>query len=48
MADSIIWGLVFSTVLTLLVIPVAYSYLAEWTIKWNAERFGYGEMDIGD
>jgi multidrug efflux pump subunit AcrB len=46
MADSIIWGLVFSTVLTLLVIPVAYSYLAEWTLKWNAERFGYGEMEI--
>ena len=40
MADSIIWGLVFSTVLTLLVIPVAYSYLAEWTLRWNRERFG--------
>ena len=40
MADSIIWGLVFSTMLTLLVIPVAYSYLAEWTLKWNKERFG--------
>jgi multidrug efflux pump len=40
MADSIIWGLVFSTILTLLIIPVAYSYLAEWTIKWNRERFG--------
>lgn len=40
MADSIIWGLVFSTMLTLLVIPVAYSYLAEWTAKWNEERFG--------
>jgi multidrug efflux pump subunit AcrB len=40
MADSIIWGLVFSTLLTLLVIPVAYSYLAEWTLRWNRERFG--------
>ena len=39
MADSIIWGLVFSTVLTLLIIPVAYSYLAQWTLRWNRERF---------
>lgn len=30
LATSIIWGLLFSTFLTLLVIPVAYSLLAEW------------------
>jgi len=46
MADSIIWGLVFSTMLTLLVIPVAYSYLAEWTEKWNRERFGGKETEF--
>ena len=38
MADSIIWGLLFSTLLTLLVIPVAYSYLAEWTARFKAGR----------
>ncbi len=43
MADSIIWGLVFSTLLTLLVIPVAYSYLAEWTLRWNVGRFSVDE-----
>jgi len=31
LATSIIWGLVFSTFLTLFVIPVSYSLLAEWT-----------------
>ena len=43
MADSIIWGLVFSTLLTLLVIPVAYSYLAEWTLRWNVGRFSIND-----
>lgn len=43
MADSIIWGLVFSTLLTLLVIPVAYSFLAEWTLRWNVGRFSVEE-----
>lgn len=38
MADSIIWGLVFSTMLTLFVIPVSYSYLAEWTIRFGRKR----------
>ena len=40
LATSIIWGLLFSTLLTLFVIPVAYSLLAEWTGRWKIERFG--------
>jgi CzcA family heavy metal efflux pump len=40
LATSLIWGLFFSTFLTLFVIPVAYSLLAEWTGRWKIERFG--------
>jgi multidrug efflux pump subunit AcrB len=38
LATSIIWGLFFSTFLTLFVIPVAYSLLAEWTGKAQEGR----------
>jgi multidrug efflux pump subunit AcrB len=40
LATSIIWGLVFSTFLTLFVIPVAYSLLAEWTRNFKLEGSG--------
>jgi multidrug efflux pump subunit AcrB len=40
LATSLIWGLVFSTFLTLFVIPVAYSLLAEWTRNLKFERIG--------
>jgi CzcA family heavy metal efflux pump len=40
LATSIIWGLVFSTFLTLFVIPVAYSLLVEWTRNLKMERIG--------
>jgi CzcA family heavy metal efflux pump len=42
LATSLIWGLVFSTFLTLFVIPVAYSLLAEWTRNLKPERAGPG------
>jgi multidrug efflux pump subunit AcrB len=41
LATSLIWGLVFSTFLTLFIIPVAYSLLAEWTRNLKFQRTGH-------